>query len=141
MDAAAARSAAKAARVQWIRSLGDAWRGPASSRDVTQPVERHTNVRDARAAATAEYHAMCARVRDAWRTPARDATSAPHEDPAAAMRRHLRAEEVDTAQARRDAAYKEYVRNLGAAWQQGRTDPSRAVEIEQRLERERGKQP
>jgi len=54
------------------------------------------------------------------------------------LRRHL-ATEPDAAQAERDRAWSRYRDNLQNAWQQGRTDPRRADEVEQRLERERGK--
>jgi hypothetical protein len=47
-------------------------------------------VRDARAAATASYHAMCARLRDAWRTPIRDAAQPDNSSSNAEWRRHVR---------------------------------------------------
>jgi hypothetical protein len=96
-------------------------------------------VLDARAAATASYHAMCARLRDAWRTlPARDDAQPDNSSPAEVMRRHLRTEPDDNAQARRDRAWAQYRDQLGNAWRQGRTDPSRAAEIERQGEQWRG---
>jgi hypothetical protein len=137
-DATAARRAARDARVAWVRSLGDAWRGPAPSRHITQPVTRPTNVRDARALSNAAYREMCAKLQDAWRTPSRDAAEPNNSSPAEVMRRHLSTEPDDNVQARRDAAWAQYRDQLSNAWRQGRTDPNAATAIEQRLERERG---
>jgi hypothetical protein len=149
-DATAARTAAKNQRLVWVRSLTDAYkmtpgtpqRSASASSDVCQINDGRRPMLTADAArrlSNTAYREMVMKLQSAWRSPSRDAAEPDNSSSAEAMRRHLRAEEEDIAQARRDAAYKEYVRNLGAAWQQGRTDPSRAVEIEQRLERERGK--
>jgi hypothetical protein len=46
------------------------------------------------------------------------------------MRRHLRTEPDDKAQARRDAAWNAYRDNLQNAWKQGRTDVNAATAIE-----------
>ena len=88
---------------------------------------------------------MCARLRDAWRTP-RDAHEpdaaeellrgpAPDPgDPSAMMRGHLQTERNDENQRRRDLAGARYRDNLQNAWQQGRTDPREADRIERQGE-------
>jgi phage terminase large subunit-like protein len=93
------------------------------------------SISDARAAATASYHRMCARLRDAWRTPSRDAG-----EPDAAeelLARHLRTEEDDDAQRKRNDAWMRYRDQLSNAWQQGRTDPTAATRIERQGEQRR----
>ena len=75
---------------------------------------------------------------DAWRTPSRDAAepdlgSRPEE--VMRMRRHLRTEPDDDAQARRDAAWAQYRDQLGNAW---KIDPRAATAIERRGEQWRG---
>ena len=75
---------------------------------------------------------MCARLRDAWRTPSRDAG-----EPDAAeelLARHLRTEEDDDAQRKRNDAWMRYRDQLSNAWQQGRTDPTAATRIERQGE-------
>jgi hypothetical protein len=191
--AAAARAAAKAARLTWVRSLSDAWRSP--QRDANPPGEftcpsckgtgkdvdgdspdgrcdecegtgyirgpnnlssalredpgkypdtdlkvDRKSIADARKQATASWHAMCARLRDAWRTPSRDAG-----EPDASerlLRRHLGGGDDpdnddnngNNGQARRDAAWNSYKDQLSRAWEQGRTDPSAATAIERQGE-------
>jgi len=51
------------------------------------------------------------------------------------MRRHLRTEPDENAQARRDAAWAQYRDRLGNAW---KTNPSAATAIERQGERWRG---
>jgi hypothetical protein len=62
-------------RSRFVQDLSNAWRGPAR-KDVparnTFPNDRAVKS-DARAAATAAYDAMCARLQNAWCTPHRDA--------------------------------------------------------------------
>jgi hypothetical protein len=151
-----ARRHALDARDAMIKRAENAWRSDARRKppdddddddddDDTNSRERSRDARDARAAATASYIAMCARLRDAWRSsPSRDGAGGP--DAEALLARHLRGDEPDddddngnnTADLREQsyAAYKDQLEN---AWRGGRTDPSRAVEVERRLERERGK--
>ena len=97
-----------------------------------QPGYRTTadaKVRDARREARDARQAWIKQLNDAWRTPGRDA--GPEPDAAEALlRRHLRTEPDDDAQARRDGAYRDYVNQLGTAWQRGRTDPREADRIE-----------
>jgi hypothetical protein len=95
---------------------------------------------------------MIERAKNAWRTPARDAAEPdsnalrplprrayaegkPDLSPSSAaeleMRRHLRGELLDAAEAARlkNAAWEEMRRRLASAWQTGRTDPSCATAI------------
>jgi hypothetical protein len=51
------------------------------------------------------------------------------------IRRHLATETNAAAQAKRDAVWEQYRNDLGNAWRQGRTDPSRADEIERQRQR------
>ena len=142
-DATAARRAARDARVSWVRSLSDAWRGPqggpsASQRMVSglkpfpQP-QRHTNVRDARAASNAAYSAMVGRLQDAWRSPSRDAVSEPDEDDD-----NGNGNNNGNPQARKDAAWNAYKASLENAWR-GRTNPDSAGAIERQREQWLGK--
>jgi hypothetical protein len=114
-------------------------------------------MRNARAAATASYHAMCARLRDAWRTPVSDAPQPDNSSSNAEwrrhmrsvpdpgdpnenlMRRHLTTETNAGAQAERDRVWEEYRNRLSTAWQTGQTNPRRADVLERRLEQERGR--
>jgi hypothetical protein len=96
------------------------------------------SISDARAAATASYHQMCARLRDAWRM--QDAPQPDNSSSSAEWRRHMASvPDPGDPKVRRDKAYQDYTTNLSNAWMQGRTDPSRADEVEERLERERGR--
>jgi hypothetical protein len=119
------------------------------------------SIADARAKARASYDAMVTRISNAWRRDAGDPDAAtelllrrhlkgdPDDDGApdpgdpmavmAVMRRHLTERGGEEAQRERDRAWNSYKDQLSQAWQQGRTDPRRAVEVERRLERERGK--
>jgi len=108
--------------------------------------ERSSDARDARAAARDARDAYVRRLCDAWRAPSRgggepDAAEellrgAPDPgDPSAMMARHLRTEEPDEAQARRDAAWAQYRDQLGNAW---KIDPRAATAIERRGEQWRG---
>jgi hypothetical protein len=107
----------------------------------------------ARAAVRDARNEMIRRAENAWRTPARDAAEpdngssaermrtylqgapAPHDDPAASLRGHLQTERNEENQRRRDAAWNLYKDRLSRAYLQGRTDPSRATEIERQGER------
>jgi hypothetical protein len=92
--------------------------------------------RDARAAVTASYHAMCDRLRAAWRTvPSRDAAEPDNSSSPELMRRHLRTEEDNGAQARRDRAWARYRDSLQNAW---KADPQCAGRIERQGEQWRG---
>jgi hypothetical protein len=101
------------------RQTGDA--------DYHRPGYRISVDSDARAGARAARDAMIERVSSAWRTPGRDAA-----EPDAAeelLRRHMRTEPDDDAQARRDRAYSDYCDRLGSAWKIGKTDPSEAARV------------
>src|SRR5262249_20648545 len=91
---------------------------------------------DARSMSRSSYDAMCERLRNAWRSPSHDAHEPDNSSSAEVMRRHLRTEPDDNAQARRDRAYQDYTTRLSEA---GKAPPARADEVERRLERERGK--
>jgi hypothetical protein len=95
-------------------------------------------VADARAAANDSYRRMCSRLESAWRmqdAPQPDNSSSPAE-----WRRHMASvPDPGDPKVRRDKAYQDYTTNLSNAWMQGRTDPSRATEIETERERYLGK--
>jgi hypothetical protein len=111
-------------------------------------------VRDARAAATDSYHAMCARLRDAWRTqdaPQPDNSSSnaqfrrhmasvpdPGDPNENLIRRHLSTEPDAAAQRERDRVWEDYRQRLSTAWQTGQTNPRAASAIERQGERWRG---
>ena len=89
----------------------------------------YASVPDAvRRARNQTYDSYVRRLQDAWKSPGRDAAPEPDEselpgdepdepeDQGGRMRRHLRAEESDQAQARRDAAYRAYGRSLFYSW-------------------------
>jgi len=150
------------ARDAMIKRAENAWRKKNGDDDDDDDEEldnacsRRTDARsisDARAAATASYIALCARLRDAWRSsPSRDGAGGPDAeellrrplggndpdddgapdpgDPMAVMRRHLTERGGEQAQRERDRAWNSYKDQLSRAWQQGRTDPHRAVEVE-----------
>jgi hypothetical protein len=103
-DAAAVRDArreAREARQAWIKQLNDAWRTPVS-------------------------------VRDMRGTPAiKDAPEPDNSSQGERLRRHLRTEESDEAQARRDASWRAYCDQLGRAWQ----NPGAANAVERQRER------
>ena len=88
-------------------------------------------VRDARAAARDAY---IERTVNTWRThrdgPQPDLATSPQE-----LRRHLRSEPDDDAQAGRDRAWADYCDRVSNAW---RTDPRAANAIERQGERWRG---
>jgi hypothetical protein len=87
---------------------------------------------DARAASRAAYDEMCARLREAYKMPHRDAAEPDRgTPPAELMRRHLRTEPDDNAQARRDRQWAEYCDRVSNAW---RTDPRAATAIERQRE-------
>jgi hypothetical protein len=92
--------------------------------------------RDARAAARDAYFEMVKRTETAWRLPSRDAAEPASEE---LLRKHLRSEPDDNAQARRDRAWAQYRDQLGRAWQLGRTDPGTAGRIEKEREQYFGK--
>jgi hypothetical protein len=82
-------------------------------------------VRKLRAKMRAEY---LAGLQDAWRTPPHiDAAEPDNSSPAAVLRRHLRTEPDDDAQARRDRAWADYCDRVSNAW---RTDPRAATAVE-----------
>jgi hypothetical protein len=109
-------------------------------------------VRDARAAATVSYHEMCARLRDAWRTPIRDAAQPdnssskkewnrhmrgipdPGDPNENLIRRHLATEPDAAAQRERDRVWEDYRQRLSTAWQTGQTNPRAATAIERQGE-------
>jgi hypothetical protein len=94
-------------------------------------------VRDARRVAHDAREEMIRRAQEAWRTPpnaSRDAAQ-PDSSPPEVTRRHLRGDDLDNAQARRDAAWNSYKDQLGNAW---RTDSGRATAIERQAEMWRG---
>src|SRR5262249_27181165 len=112
--------------------------------------ERSTDAGDART----EY---VKRLTDAWRTPARD--PAQGSKPEELMRRHVRTDPDDDAQARKDASWEAYREQLGNAWKNPpgvtraetailgggprsvvvkRADPSGATRIERQGEQWRG---
>jgi hypothetical protein len=149
-----ARRRALDAREAMIRRAERAWCDARQKRDDDDDVddddansrERSRDARDARAVATASYIAMCARLRDAWRSSPSDGAGGPDAD--ALLARHLRGDEPDDDDDDdngnnnvdlREQSYAAYKDQLENAWRGGRTDPRRAVEIERRLERERGK--
>src|SRR5262249_17757749 len=70
---------------------------------------------DARTAATAEYHRMCARLRDSWRLPVGDAAQPDTGSRPEEVARHVRGDPG------------------------GETDPDAAESIEERVERTRGR--
>src|SRR5215471_5101381 len=72
----------------------------------------------ARRATRDAYFEMVRRAENAWRTPARDAAEPDSSSPPEVMRRHLRTEPDDDAQARRDRAYADYCAKVSQAWQQ-----------------------
>jgi hypothetical protein len=97
---------------------------------------------DAADARRSSYDAMVARLTNAWRMPARvplpDAGPRVGGGPDAAeqlLRRHLRSEPDDGAQARRDRAWAQYRDQLGNAW---KADPRAATAIERQGEQWRG---
>ena len=78
------------------------------------------------------------RLSDAWKRPPRAAWDAAQPDLGSRpeeLRRHLRTEPDDDAQARRDRAWADYCDRVSNAW---RTDPRAATAIERQGERWRG---
>ena len=155
-DETDARAAARDAREEMIDRATSAWRNPLDAhRKAAATAQKQANMRfsataenadpsrisdarDARAVANASYDAMCARLQDAWRTPGRDFAQpdmGTRPEDLALMRRHLRTEPDDDAQARRDAAWAQYRDQLGNAW---KIDPRAATAIERQGERWRG---
>ena len=104
-DLDAARDAAQAARDRWIADMCSAWKRP-PTHDASEPDAAEQLLRPA-----------------------------PHDDPVAAMRSHLRTERADESQRRRDAAWNSYKDQLSRAWQQGRANPREADRIERQGER------
>jgi hypothetical protein len=102
-------AARRDARDEMIKRAEQAWRNPADARRRKPPDDENGNGDDpdedednlgrekdrrsvdARAGARDAYHQMVGRLNNAWKTPNRDAVEppAPHDDPVAAMRRHL----------------------------------------------------
>jgi hypothetical protein len=146
-----ARAAARDARDAMIERATTAWCDPVDARRKKPPDDddnddddddngrsRRSSASDTRAAATAEYHRMCARLRDSWRSGPTDAAqpdtgSSPAEwyrhqhpdphageadpgDPATTLRRHLSTESGAEAQAKKDRAWQEYRNRLSSAW-------------------------
>jgi hypothetical protein len=119
----------------------------------TDPDKIGQSALDARRVANSAYSEMCRKLQDSWRSPpSRDAhepdaserllgrAPAPHDDPMAAMRRHLGDPDDDNPQARRDAAWNAYKDRLSRAYLQGRADPTAAAtRIEKERERYLGK--
>jgi hypothetical protein len=147
----------KTSRAEMIRASQDAWMDARRKKpppdpdpdpdpdedddddDVTHAWEPEFDARDARACARRSYDAMCARLRDGWRTPPtqdfaqpdQSTTPAelallrrrplPHDDPEGSLRNHLSTgpgpiyAEPD-AQKRRDAAWQGYTSSLSEAW-------------------------
>jgi hypothetical protein len=114
-EASTARDAARAARDAWIKQTTEAWRTPA--RDVAQP--------DLGSRPEEVMH----------RKP--DDDGAPDPGDVAAVERRRLTERGAEAHRQRDAAWQQYKDRLSNAWR-GRTDPSRASEIEREGERWRG---
>jgi hypothetical protein len=114
-DLDAARDAARAARESWIKQTCDAWRTP----------QRAAAMRHGDAA-----------------EPDASERLLPHDDPAAALQRHLWGPPDDERQrlteqlAERDRAWNRYRANLANAW---KMQPGAASAVENRLERERGR--
>ena len=78
------------------------------------------------------------RLSDAWKRPPRAAWDAAEPDLGSRpeeLRRHLRTEPDDDAQARRDRAWADYCDRLSNSW---RTNPRAATVIERQAERLRG---
>jgi hypothetical protein len=90
-------------------------------------------VKDARREARRARQSWIQDMTSAWkRTPGRDAGPEPDlGTPPELMRRHLRTEESDEAQARRDASWRAYCDQLGRAWQ----NPGAANAVERQRER------
>jgi hypothetical protein len=152
----ASRDKVSAARREWLDAQREAWRGSTAAcaavdarrkpdpdddpDDPDGPDERERDRRskssdagDPRAQAAAEYYRWVARLQDSWRTPvsclpvnnSRDADPGNSE----LMRRHLRTEEEDDPQARRDEAYRNYCASISRAWMNpsGGIAPQRAL--------------
>jgi hypothetical protein len=93
--------------------------GRAPDPDLRMAARGARSTADTRAAATAEYYRMCARLRDAWRTPVGDFAEpdmGTRPEDLELMRRHLRTESSAGAQARRDRAWTRYRDDLQNAW-------------------------
>jgi len=114
-DACDARAAARAARDAYVKHLTDAWRTPQRGRDGAEP-DMSSSAEEMRA------HLQGA--------PGLRAASDPDIDGDALLSRHL----GERVQAARDRVWSRYRDGLANAW---RTDPSRAAQVEGRLEREK----
>jgi hypothetical protein len=144
-----------AARQEMIDRQREAWRGPGMLDDKIHASicdrrkrppdddpdddDEDQDIADARRFASRE--AYVARLGDAWRTPVvnnlpptkrigRDAAEPDNSSSAETMRRHLRVDDPDDAQARRDAAAAEYAASLSNAWRSpsGAMPPARMPE-------------
>jgi hypothetical protein len=88
-----------------------------------------TDVDAARDAVQAARESWIKQMCDAWkRPPTRDAAEADAGE--VLLKRHLRSEPDDNAQALRERAYRNYCDELSRAWQRGRTDPRAATAVE-----------
>jgi hypothetical protein len=133
-----------AARQEMIDRQREAWRGsgltnvkadsrrkPDPDDDPDEDDDEDQDIADARRFASRE--AYVAGLRDAWRTPprllssTRDAAEPDNSSSAETMRHHLRGDDPDDAQARRDAAAAEYAASISNAWRtpSGATPPAR----------------
>jgi len=121
-DLDAARDAARAARDTWIKQTCDAWKRPPAC-DAAQP-DLGTRPED-----------LMLMRRHLRGEPDDDGAPDPGDARAVERRRHT--ERGEEAQRERDAAWHQYKDRLSNAWR-GRTDPSRASEIEREGERWRG---
>jgi hypothetical protein len=160
-------TARRAARDEMISRTTEAWRDARKKPTPPDPDDDDdfdvTDPRDARRASRASYDAMCLRLQDAWRHPVDAAQPDAFGSDPDVMRRHLRTDPDDDAQARRDAAYQNYTSSLSEAWKNpphaavpspsvlgigpmnkvlegatGRTDPAAAARIERVRERTHG---
>jgi hypothetical protein len=155
-DETDARAAARDARDEMIRRAENAWcdarrKKPPSDDDDDGDDDGERRGADAQGIADARqaaYDAYVRRLTNAWRTPTRDfAEPDTVTRPEDLARRHLRTDPDDDAQARRDAAYRNYTTRLTEAWknppgvaraERGRTDPRAASRIERQGEQWRG---
>ena len=87
-------------------------------------------VRDARTAARDARETWIKDLTSAWkRTPSTYDAGEPDAGEVL-LKRHLRSEPDDNAQALRERAYQNYCDELSRAWQRGRTDPRAATAVE-----------
>jgi len=131
------RDAARRERSRWIARMVDSWKTPplnkTDPREINQSALAFRHEPD-NASSLTEWREHMRRPDDGsepdlgsrpWEIAAHE-RGEPDHDIAAAMRRHQR---------RRDAAWNSYKDRISRAYLQGRTDPSRATEIERQGER------